>query len=183
MVTLLEEQFTKRKSLRLKGYDYSSAGYYFITICTHQRQSLLCNVVVGQGLCSCQMSDAGKICETELIELEKRYNNIRIDKSIFMPNHMHTIIAIDRQEQSPCPTQPTILDIICVFKSITTKRYNKMLGISGRTLWQPRFHDHIIRNEEEYKRIWQYIDNNPATWIDDIYYNEESTHSSSNIHK
>jgi REP element-mobilizing transposase RayT len=156
------------KNIRLQGYDYSSAGFYFITICTHVRQNLLCDIIVGQGLCSCRILDAGEISQTELFELEKRYNHIKIDKNIIMPNHIHVIIAVgQRQEQSPCPT---IMDIICTYKSITTKRYNNMLGISGKTLWQSRFHDHIIRSQAEYQRIRQYIDDNPARWREDRYY-------------
>ena len=160
----MEKELPVRKRIRLKGYDYSNEGYYFITICTHGQQYLLCNVItanVGQGLCSCCLLEAGKIVKAELFELKKRYNHIRIDKYVIMPNHIHMIIAVERREQSP---RPTILDIICTYKSITTKRYNKTLGKTGKTLWQSRYHDHIIRNEAEYQLIWQYIDENPIRW-------------------
>ena len=158
-----------RKNIRLKNYDYSNAGYYFITICTHGRQNLLCDViVVGQGLCSCRLLAAGEIAQTELFELTKRYNHIRIDKYVIMPNHVHAIIAVERQEQSP---RHTMMDIICAYKSITTKRYNRICETTGKTLWQSRFHDHIIRNESEYLRIWQYIDDNLAKWDEDCYHN------------
>jgi len=169
----MEENLAVRKNIRLQGYDYSSAGLYYITICTHLRKNLLAHMVVGlpsvdspEPMPYCRLRDAGEISQTELYELENRYNYIKIDKTIIMPNHIHTIIAL-WQDFSPCPT---IMDVICAYKSITTKRYNKMLAISGKTLWQSRFHDHVIRNEEEYLRIWQYIDENPANWVEDKYY-------------
>ena len=75
-----------------------------------------------------------------------------------------------RQEQSPCPT---IGDIICAFKSITTKMCNKKdNNTNGRKIWQFRFHDHIIRNEAEYQKIWEYIDTNPLKWQNDCYYSD-----------
>ena len=173
-------ELPKRKSIRLKQFDYSQNGYYFITICTYNRERLL-GEFVGQGLCSCRFSEIslsmiGEIISSELLQLEKRYPTIKINKHIMMPNHIHAIIVLGndkqqktekRQEQSPCPT---IGDIICTFKSITTKQCNKNDNIQGRKIWQPRFHDHIIRNEQEYQQIWQYIDTNTMKWQDDCYY-------------
>ena len=77
-----------------------------------------------------------------------------------------------RQEQSPCPTNdaPAMGDIIGALKSITTKQANKHDGRKGRKIWQFRYHDHIIRNQDEYIRIWQYIDENPTKWVNDRYY-------------
>ena len=163
------KELPERKNLRLKNYDYSNDGYYFITICTHNRQNLLCNAtLVGQGLCSCRLLAAGEIAQTELLELTKRYDHIRIDKYVIMPNHIHAIIAVERREQSP---RPTIIDIICAYKSITSKRHNRTFKMKGRTLWQSRYYDHIIRNEAEYQQIWQYIDENPIRWDEDKYRN------------
>ena len=113
------KRITGEKTNSIKGYDYSNEGYYFITICTHGQQYLLCNVIT---------ASVG---------------------------------------QSP---RPTILDIICTYKSITTKRYNKTLGKTGKTLWQSRYHDHIIRNEAEYHLIWKYIVENLIRWDEDTYY-------------
>ena len=98
-----------------------------------------------------------------------------------MPNHIHMIVVIvredvpleNRQEQSPCHTirtHPAIGDIICAFKSVSTKHANKCDGTEGRKIWQFRYHDHIIRNEDEYLKIWQYIDENPLKWAEDKYY-------------
>ena len=170
----------KRKNIRLKEYDYSKNGAYFITICTHNRERLF-GEFVGQGLCSCRLPEIvlsvmGKNISNELLQLEKRYQLMKINKYIIMPNHIHVIVVLDNdrlqnlyelQEQSPCPT---IGDIICAFKSITTKQCNKSDNIIERKIWQPRFHDHIIRNDEEYKILWEYIDTNPLKWELDKYF-------------
>ncbi len=188
-----------RKNIRLRGYDYSQNGAYFITVCTQHRQHTLARIV-GQGLCSCQnqndkpttvgqglcscitcksvLSPIGKIVQNELNKIPERYPRVKLDKFVIMPNHVHAIISIcnnsdaiqqtqERQEQSPCPT---VGDIICAFKSITTKTANNADETPGRKIWQFRFHDHIIRNDEEYNKIWQYIDENPMKWQDDCYY-------------
>ncbi len=112
-------ELQKRKLIRLKDYDYSQNGAYFLTICTHNRECLFGEIVVGQGLCSCRLSQIGNIVKEEVNALLIRYPNIIISNYVIMPNHMHMIIEIERQEQSPCPT---IGDIICTLKSITTKK-------------------------------------------------------------
>lgn len=114
-------------------------------------------------------SEIGKIIDEEIKNLECRYSNIKIDNYIIMPNHVHLIITINqiRQEQSPCPT---LFDIICTLKSITTKRANKTDNLSGRKIWQPRFHDHIIRCQDDYEKIWNYVEHNIAKWKTDKYY-------------
>ena len=174
----------KRKCIRLKNYDYSQNGTYFITICSHNRESIFAEIFVGQGLCSCRTTRIGDIVDEEIANLPARYPNIAIYKHVIMPNHIHMIIAINRtqqerrQEQSPCPTNTTpnptvaIGDIVCALKSITTKRANQYDDIKGRKIWQTRYHDHIIRGEEEYLKIWQYVDENPAQWAEDRYYIE-----------
>lgn len=163
------ETFPVRKNIRLKDYDYSQVGYYFITICTRNRINWLGKIDVGQKLCSCRLSEIGIITETELFQLENRYSILKIEKHIIMPNHVHAIFALnERREQSPRPT--TLMDMICTFKSVTSKAFNKASDTTARILWQSRFHDHIIRNEAEYQNIWQYIDTNPAKWKEDCYY-------------
>ncbi len=156
--------FPKRKTVRLQHYDYSQNGAYFVTICTHNRQSSLSNIRRGGAL----LLPLGKICENEILKLMERYE-IKIDNYVIMPNHVHMIISINkvRVEQSPTPTIP---DIVCAFKSITTKIANVNDGLKGRKIWQRSFHEHVIRGEKEYLKIWEYIDNNPLIWEDDMYY-------------
>ena len=165
--------FPTRKCLRLKGYDYSQNGAYFVTICTHDKAHLF-GRIVGQGLCSCRLSPIGQLIEKEWHSLSDRYPNVRFEAFVVMPNHIHGIIVIDnkespRQEQSPCPTV-SLDSILCAYKSITTKSCNRMDAVSGRKIWQYRYHDHIIRNAEDYSRIFEYINSNPAKWADDRYF-------------
>jgi REP element-mobilizing transposase RayT len=171
---VIDVELPKRKNIRLREYDYSQKGAYFVTICTANRQCILGDMIVGQGLCSCrlpilQLSGMGVIVQNELLRLTKRYSNMKLDKYVIMPNHIHAIIIIagERQEQSPCPT---VCDILCAFKSITTKSANKLDNIPGRKIWQFRFNDHIIRNEQEYQKICEYIETNPLKWQNDCYY-------------
>ncbi|MBO5370636.1 MAG: transposase [Clostridia bacterium] len=114
----------KRKPTRLRGYDYSTPGAYFITICTQNRECILGNIV-GQGLAPAEtrLSQYGKIAKDQLLDLENRYKSIKIDKYTIMPNHIHAIFIIENTAgASPCPT---ISDIICSFKSLTTRICNK----------------------------------------------------------
>lgn len=154
------------KSIRLKNYDYSLNGSYFITICSYNKNCIF-GKVVGQGLCSCRLTKIGMIIDDEIKNLEKRYDCIKIDNYIVMPNHIHIIISLERQEQSPCPT---IGDIICTLKSITTKKSNVMDNAKGRKIWQTSYYDHIIRNQKEYEDVWSYIEYNVAKWNEDKYF-------------
>jgi len=171
----MQGRLPKRKGIRLKGYDYSQNGAYFITICSHNRETIFAEISVGQGLCSCRTTPIGGIIEEEIIALPARYPYVAVDQYAIMPNHVHMTIMIDRmqqgwrQEQSPCPTG-TIGDVVCALKSITTKRANQCDGMKGRKIWQARYHDRIIRDEAEYLKIWQYIDENPARWVEDVYF-------------
>ncbi|MEG1027160.1 MAG: transposase [Oscillospiraceae bacterium] len=110
----------------------------------------------------------GEIYKTQIDEIQRKCN-ITIDKYVIMPNHIHLIIVIAREEQSPSPTA-SIIDIVCSFKSLTTKSANIKDKMIGRKIWQRSFHDRIIRNEQEYQKIWEYIDTNPMRWEDDCFY-------------
>ena len=160
----------KRKPTRLKGYDYSTPGAYFITICTHNKQCILGDIIVGQGLAPAEinLSQYGNIAKDQLLDLENRYKSIKIDKYVIMPNHIHLIMRINNPAgASPCPT---ISDIICSFKSLTTRACNKSDNKTQK-IFQTSFHDHIIRNEKDYKKIWEYIDTNAIKWKQDCFYN------------
>ena len=158
----------KRKATRLKNYDYSQNGYYFVTICTHDKKCILSNVV-GQGLAPAevQLSEYGKIANAEILNLKIRYQNIKIDKYVIMPNHIHAIIIIQNNTAgaSPCPT---LSDIICTFTSVVTRRcHNINLTLK---IWQTSFYDHIIRGENDYQKIKNYIETNPQKWELDCFY-------------
>ena len=155
----------KRKPTRLKDYDYSSEGAYFITICTNNKQKILCDIV-GEGHCalpSINLIPIGEIVKQSIEYIDNNYDCISVDKYAVMPNHIHLIITYRTGGHRDPPLQ--VYDIIGRMKSFTDSKY------SG-TLWQRSFHDHIIRDEKDYLKIWNYIDTNPQNWSDDCFYIE-----------
>lgn len=166
-------ELPKRKNTRLKNYDYSTPGAYFITICVKERKRLLSKIIVGQGLAPAEnrLTKYGNIAKEQLELLEERYTGIKIDKYVIMPNHIHILISNYEMTAgaSPCPT---ISDVICAFKSITT-RLCKKEGLEEKQLFQSSFHDHIIRGDEDYNKIWEYIDTNTLKWKQDCFYNND----------
>jgi len=186
----MKKDLPVRKSVRLKGFDYSSPGYYFITICTYERQHLFGDIVDK----TMHQNDYGKIAETELLRTKEKRNYIDIEKYVIMPNHIHLLVVIkdgaditntDTARRVPTterfgqPTIKSIPTIIRAYKSATCNEIRKYVGtrraVSDElpqtdTIWQDRYHEHIIRDQDEYRRIWQYIDENPAKWTEDKYY-------------
>ena len=150
-----------RKKLRLENYDYSSDGYYFVTICTHNREKLFGKITNDNN--TVELNPAGKIVDYHIRNIEKHYENIRIDKYTVMPNHIHLIVVIGCNFELNSTRNPNLSYIIGLFKSGVTKEI-------GKSVWQKRFHDHVIRNEKTYLKIWQYIDTNTLKWKQDIFY-------------
>ena len=158
-----------RKSIRLEGHDYSTAGAYFVTICVKDGHELLWDdVPVGAAFCRPRLSNAGKAIELEIQNLSRIYTRISITHYAIMPNHVHMIVVVDHdkrvdEESGRQNAAPTLSRIIGQWKrSISMKL--------GYSIWQKSFHDHIIRNETEYQKIWQYIENNPANRTEDCYH-------------
>ena len=151
---------TFRKKLRLEGYDYSSVGAYFVTVCTAERKPILCRVGADDHIGpNIQLTEIGKI-------VDKYTRTIPgVDYYVIMPNHVHLIIFIpqDGTVWSPSPTR--IDTRIRTWKTLITKEL-------GYSLWQRSYYDHIIRNEQDYIEKAQYILNNPARWCEDQYYSE-----------
>ena len=160
-----------RKHLRLKGYDYSKNGAYFITICVKGRHEIL--GVVGAALAppadshaespKIHLTEYGKTVKTHIESLQNHYNDVFVDKYVIMPNHVHMIVVTDAGGASAAPT---LGNLVRGFKA----------GISrecGFTLWQRSFYDHVIRNEEDYLRVCQYIDENPDKWAEDQYFTRD----------
>ena len=153
----------KRKPTRLIGYDYSQNGAYFITICTHNKESILSNIV-GEGLCALPkniLTPIGAEVEKAIQYINDNYIGIKVDKYVIMPNHIHLIIIIDN---SGGHGDPPLQSIIGQLKSYTTNKYKNIL-------WQRSYHDHIIRGEKDYQKIWEYIDTNVLRWEKDCFYN------------
>jgi len=167
-----------RRSIRLKDYDYSKEGMYYITICTKNREKLFGEITVGVGLVSTQMklNESGKMIKEIYENLEQEFENIKLHDYIIMPNHIHGILEIYNKEigVDTRPT-PTIGDIICSFKSKVMTRYIKGVkcGIYkpfNKTIWQRDYYEHILRNEKDYYKFCKYIQNNPFNWKDDSDY-------------
>ena len=162
MGTNMPWEIPQRKNIRIKGYDYSQAGCYFITICVQDRHQMLGKVVGANCVRPC-LSEYGNITENEISVLSNTYDTVKVVKHIVMPNHIHMIISIVLNEDGRTQFAPTVSRIIKQFKGSITKQI-------GFSIWQKSFHDHIIRNDEEYQEIWNYIDTNPQKWTEDCYF-------------
>ena len=166
-----KKELPKRKHPRLDNYDYSSAGAYFVTICTQNRRCILSHIV-GRGLAPAETdgieyTTLGKIAEEQLLLLEDRYPSLSVDKYIIMPNHIHAILVLENDAAGASP-RPTIMDAICAYKSLTTRECKKV-RLTGK-LFQTSFYEHVIRGDADYQEIAEYIINNPKQWeLDQLY--------------
>lgn len=162
-------KFYTRRNNRLKEYDYTSNGYYYVTICTDGRREWLGNIMNGGMI----INSYGTICQQCWMDLPNHYNNILLDAYIIMPNHIHGIIIIDnsnkREGCKPSPTDKSysLSEIIRGFKTFSSKQINQIIKTHDKFKWQRSFHDHIVRNDKSLDNIREYIINNPATWEKD----------------
>ncbi len=156
----------ERKPNRLKNYDYSSNGVYFITICTKNKEPLFGRIVgatIGRPP-EMHLSHYGIITKKAIENINKHYPCISAEKYVIMPNHLHLLLSIDNFDENGRPmVAPTISTVIQQMKGFVSKQ----IGFSP---WQKLFHDHIIRNEKDYEKIWEYIDTNPLKWESDCFY-------------
>jgi REP-associated tyrosine transposase len=166
------------ESARFRDWDYRSRGWYFVTICARKHACIFGDVADGE----IQLSRVGRIAESELKSLHMHYNNVQIDSLVVMPNHVHALVAIEGEHcfspnLSP-PTSSTTADsgcrppragslsaIIRSYKAGVTRTCGA-LGLST-CIWQPRFHDHILRGDAVISAVRDYIRNNPANWSKD----------------
>jgi len=155
-------ELPKRKNPRLSQFDYSLPGAYFVTICTKDMMQVLGNIIVGgDALIAPQMnlSSVGII-------VDKYIKNIPgIHKYVIMPNHLHMIIIIGNGAMRASPPTQSIPSRIRSFKKMVARE----IGVS---IFQRSFHDHIIRGEQDYRKIWEYIDTNVIRWQNDCFYTE-----------
>ncbi|XGV96356.1 MAG: transposase [Leptolyngbya sp. BL-A-14] len=176
-----------RRSIRLPGYDYSSSGAYFITICTHQRACLFGAVVDGE----MQLNECGQIVRSYWLKLPNHHSHLHLDKFVIMPNHVHGILvltdnpvgagfdvkATSHSNQSlakPAPTNasahmkrhgiPEIIRGFTTFSARCINQHRKMIGVP---VWPRNYYEHIVRNDESLRRLRQYIHNNPLSWQED----------------
>ena len=156
----------RNKTLRLKNYDYSQNGLYFITICTNKKIAYFGDIKKDKLI----LNSAGEMIKRVWLDLDKKFNFIKLHNYIVMPNHFHAIIEITNSKNST-----HIGNIIGAFKSISTNEYIK--GVKNynwlpfyKRLWQKNYYEHIIRDEKSYFYILDYIKNNPLKWELDRFY-------------
>jgi REP element-mobilizing transposase RayT len=165
----------KRKSIRLKGYDYSQNGAYFITICTEHRECLFGTIRNGKMV----LNEIGTIARNELEKTSTIRKYMTIDCFIVMPNHVHAIVIIDNPVGAYCNTplrgkfkspSNNLGAMIRGYKSTVTKKINQFRQTYKKPIWQRNYYEHIIRNEESFQKISDYIIANPQSWGNDKLY-------------
>ena len=168
-----------RRSIRLKGYDYTSPGAYFVTICVQDRECVLGEVIDGE----MQLSDRGRIAAESWVWLGEQYPYATVDAWVVMPNHTHAIITIHDDcaggsgtggsgpggsRTAPTTTRRKPLGrLVGAFKTVSTKHINLICDTPGAPFWQRNYWEHVIRDEISYRRIYDYVEHNPARWQDD----------------
>jgi REP element-mobilizing transposase RayT len=174
-----------RRSIRLKDYDYSQAGAYFVTVCTQNRECLFGDITNA----SMQLNNYGEVVTKCWNDLSNHFPRIILDAFVVMPNHVHGIVVIlenycrgevsspilkpdeiktiEKGGVTPPLQKHTLGQIVAYFKYQTTKHINQIRNTPGLPLWQRNYYEHIIRNEDELNRIGEYIINNPMQWADD----------------
>ena len=157
----MQNELPKRKHPRLDNYDYSTAGAYFVTICVRDRLHVfsdITKIITNSVEYKTQLTSYGKIAEAQLLSLPKRYPFLTIDRYVIMPDHIHVVFVFDRKAEEQ-QLRPSVTDIVCAYKSLTAKEC-KQNGFNG-DLFQTSFYEHIIRNEQDYSNIVEYIYDNP----------------------
>jgi len=176
-----------RHSLRLRDYDYSQPGGYFLTMVTFQREHLFGEISKAE----LKLNEAGKIVQEIWEKLPARYPNVILDEAVVMPNHVHGIVFIDENPvaaihelslpETPEDESPEeyrlrrrrmlIPKLVGYFKMNSAKAINQLLGSESIPVWQRNYYDHIIRSKKELDRIRKYIYYNPQQWENDDYHN------------
>ena len=169
-----------RRSIRLKGYDYSQAGLYYVTICCQDKIYRFGKIDEGKMI----LNENGQIVQTVWDELPQHYNHVELGEFVIMPNHIHGIIIINANVGAglkPAPTGTTtnhgLPEIVRALKTFSARKINANVGAGlkpapthGEKIWQRNYWEHIIRNEKSHQRIANYIINNPMNWNKDKFH-------------
>ena len=160
------ENRPKRKPTRLPNYSYSNVGYYFITVCAKNKEKLFGTVVGGGALDApyVALTESGKIVE-QYVGSTNKLQGIQVDKYVIMPNHLHMILIVDEESEIQARANERIPHAIGTLKRLVNREI-------GMNVFQRSYHDHVIRGEKDYHKIWSYIDDNPRRWKDDCFYVE-----------
>ena len=165
-----ERELPKRKRLRLKNFDYSTPGAYFITVCTYNRKCTLSRVVGAiHESPEIELTDYGKVIDKTIRNIPERYK-ATVDRYVIMPNHIHLIVIITDDEELQ-QGRSVISKVIGYVKMNVSKEIHGKHG--DAVIWQRGFHDHIIRDRQDYEKIAKYIYENPIKWQYDCFYAEE----------
>ena len=148
-----DDRFHSRKSPRLKNYDYSQPNYYFVTICTSGKRRIF-----GE---AGNLNEYGKVAEQGLREIPKHFPQVCVDKYVVMPNHIHAILVLKEQTAN-------LSVILGQYKSYVARRIHRIEP--DQSVWQVSFHDHVIRDQKGYEKIWLYIESNPSNWQKDCFF-------------
>jgi len=153
-----------RHSIRLKDYDYSNPGAYFVTICSHKSENIFGKISNGK----VNLSKFGKVVKSVLLDLPKYYPDIRLDVFSIMPNHFHGVIFIVGAGLKPAPTgqrkRYPLSEIVRGFKTFSSRHINEIRNMPGIPVWQRNYYEHVVRNENKLNLIRQYILNNSLQW-------------------
>ena len=181
-----------RKEQRLSGYSYSDNGAYFITICCENMSCLLGRIyadsvdirpTVGGGVPDApfpglrmELTECGRLVDDKIKEMNEQYKGVYVDNYVIMPNHIHLLLSIEPTEGASRTPPPTVVnsrnnqrsnETVPQFVSYLKRSTNKE---SGLRIWQRGYHDHVIRDSNDYQIRWKYISDNPARWAEDEYY-------------
>ncbi|OIO38343.1 MAG: transposase [Candidatus Omnitrophica bacterium CG07_land_8_20_14_0_80_50_8] len=158
---------SNRRSMRLKEYDYSQCGMYFVTLCTYQGECLFGEIVDGH----MRLNRLGQIANKCWNDIPHHFSHIELDMFCVMPNHMHAVVncrgtacRAPTGERFGKPVYGSIPTVIRSYKSVVTKRVNELGRSPGRPIWQSNYYEHIIRNDKSLDEIREYIAHNPARW-------------------
>lgn len=161
-------EFYNRKNPRLKDYDYSQDGTYFITFCIKDRKNIFGRINKEQDLENAETSLNlfGNIAKKHIEEIQKRFDSINVDTYVIMPNHIHLLISVINKNEN---TKQHLSETIGALKSLITIECRK----NGSNMsFQSSYFEHIIRNQKDYDKHFDYIIHNPGTWINDKLYSE-----------
>lgn len=159
----------ERKNIRLPENDYT-LGAYFVTLCTKDRKNLFWSTdspscSVGADIIRpINLTNCGELVQSAIEQIPRIYNHITVDKYVVMPNHIHMILVLNDGTQGRMISAPTLSTVVGQMKRWCSKQF-------GESIWQKSYYEHGIRNRQDYLEIWRYIDNNPAKWNEDQYYN------------
>ena len=162
-------ELPKRKQNRLTEYDYSTPNVYFITICTLNRKNLFWmntqNAIIRPE--NIPLTNLGMYVKQVIYDIPMYYPAITVDHVVIMPNHIHLLLQIHTDVNGRPMAAPTISTVINQIKGVISKK-------AGFSVWQKGFYDHVIRGEQDYLDVWNYIEGNPGKWAEDKLYVSDS---------